>query len=401
MQTSDLLTELCKKYMLGEIQKAPRPVEGGLLHRMYHVVTNQGDYAVKLLNPDIMKRPDALRNMVNSECIAQYMAEYGAEDTAGPTAMSASGIHRSANAIPVAAALKFRGQHLLCLEYGHRELPTKATNNAAKQYAFVYPWLDARSLFAPEIRIIHCRKIGHILGQIHAAKLEPEKLPYKLEREDAKRPLYDWQGYLTLAQSQQVPWLSQYEAMLPDLCRWDQKAVDAMETVHSCQVISHRDLDPKNVLWQGEQPILIDWEAAGYVNPYQELLEVLQYWGCDGDGRYDPALCQALLQAYTQSMELREVDWAPIFACSCDGMLGWLEYTLKKSLGLEGDEAAQGPQQMLATYRDLQRYEAQAGQLWEMVTPGKPEILASPGQIYAGGGAFTEKCYCETYGKYQ
>ncbi|WP_317957411.1 phosphotransferase [Paenibacillus chitinolyticus] len=28
-------------------------------------------------------------------------------------------------------------------------------------------------------------------------------------------------------------------------------------------VISHGDLDPKNVLWDKIDPILIDWECAG------------------------------------------------------------------------------------------------------------------------------------------
>lgn len=368
MQALEILAVFCKIYSLGEIQGEPLTVEGGLLHRMYHVVTNQGNYAIKLLNPDIMRRPDALRNMVNSEHIAQCLAEYGTAGASKPITMSEPEANRLSSAIPVVAALKFQGQHLLCLEHVGNDLPTDSSVDIARQYAIVYPWLNAQSLFPPKIGIIHCRKVGHILGQIHHAEIEPEEMPYKLDKEETKRPLYDWQGYLTLAQKQQVPWLSQYETMLPDLCRWDQAAVDAMESVHSYQVISHRDLDPKNILWQGEQPYLIDWEAAGYVNPYQELLEVLNYWGCDETGRYDPALCQALLQAYTHFMDLREVDWTPIFACSCDGMLGWLEYTLKKSLGLEGDDSAQGTQQMLAAYRDLQRYETQAEQLREMVT---------------------------------
>jgi len=28
--------------------------------------------------------------------------------------------------------------------------------------------------------------------------------------------------------------------------------------------------------------LIIDWEAAGYVNPYQEFLEVVNYWTEDG-----------------------------------------------------------------------------------------------------------------------
>ena len=365
----EVLIRLCEKYALGEIQREPLPVAGGLLHRMYHVVTDGGNYAVKLLNPDIMKRPKALGNMVNSEYIAEYMGKYAMPETAGHISISEPGKCMPSDAIPAVSALKFQEKHLISIEKDNGNAPSaEACAAIPQQYAFVYPWLEARSLFAPEIGITHCRRVGHILGLMHHADIRPKEMPYKLEKEEARRSLYDWHGYLTLAREQQVPWLSEFEAMLPDLCRWDQAAVDAADAVHSCQVISHRDLDPKNILWQGDQPYLIDWEAAGYVNPCQELLEVLHYWGCDHRGIYDPDLCQALLQEYMQFMNLRGVDWAPIFACSYDSMLGWLEYTLKKSLGLEGDEKGQGLQQMLGAYDELRRYEAQASLLLGMVT---------------------------------
>ncbi len=61
---STMLSVLCEKYGLGTMQKEPLAVKGGLLHRMYRVTTDQGDYAVKLLNPDIMKRPQAMNNMI-------------------------------------------------------------------------------------------------------------------------------------------------------------------------------------------------------------------------------------------------------------------------------------------------------------------------------------------------
>ena len=348
MSIEQIIANLCGKYELGELQDSPLSVEGGLLHRMFHVITSKGNYAIKLLNPDIMRRPTAMQNMINSERIAESFD------------------HDADESMPVVAALKLQGQHLLSLKAdceGDFSMGSNVCNNT--QYAFVYPWLEARSLFAPEIGIAHCRRIGQVLGQIHHAKLQLEGL----KREEGVRPLYDWPSYLTMADKQQVPWLSKYEAMLPNLTRWDQAATEAMESVASFQVISHRDLDPKNVLWQGTEPWIIDWEAAGYINPYQELLEVLNYWGRDGEGNYSSTLCRALLQEYTQYMDLQGVDWTPIFACSYDGMLGWLEYTLKKSLGLEGDDQArmQGPKQLLAAYAELQRYDAQVETLREIL----------------------------------
>ena len=348
MQPEQIIINLCKKYLLGELQNIPLPVEGGLLHRMYHVVTDQGNYALKLLNPDIMKRPEALQNMINSERIAEAFA------------------HKAEEAIPVVAALKLQGQHLLSLQPDYDDgLPSESGRNADIVYALVYPWQEACSLFAPNIDMVHCKRIGQILGRIHHAELRLEGI----EREKAHRPLYDWQSYMAMADEQHVSWLPEYKAMLPNLTRWDRAATQAMEIVASFQVISHRDLDPKNVLWQGAEPWIIDWEAAGYINPYQELLEVLNYWGRDKDGNYSHTLCQTLLQEYAQYMDLQKADWSPVFACSYDGMLGWLEYTLKKSLCLEGDGQAhmQGPEQLLAAYAELQRYDAQTEILWEML----------------------------------
>lgn len=338
---STMLSVLCKKYGLGTMQKEPLAVKGGFLHRMYRVTTDQGDYAVKLLNPDIMKRPQAMNNMIVSERIARQLAQ-------------------EPNALPAVAALAWEERQLLSLDTADG-----LAADCALQYALVYPWLEARSLFAPEIGVSHCRQIGRMLGRIHGAGLDAGEL--ELSREETERSPYDWQGYLTLAQKQDVPWLRDYEAMLPDLTRWDLAATVAMETVSAHQVVSHRDLDPKNVLWQGEQPYLIDWEAAGVVNPCQELLEILNYWCNDENGCLDPSRCQALLAEYTRYMNLGDVDWTPVFAVSYDGMLGWLEYTLKKALGIEKDEDAQGASQMTGTYRELQRYEAQAGQLRQIL----------------------------------
>ncbi len=39
-------------------------------------------------------------------------------------------------------------------------------------------------------------------------------------------------------------------------------------------MISHTDLDRKNVIWQKNVPFIIDWEASGYINPTIELIQV-------------------------------------------------------------------------------------------------------------------------------
>lgn len=69
------LEQLCIKYDLGKLEEHPEQVNGGLLHHMFHVHTTRGEYAIKVLNPDIMKRPKALSNMIHSEIVSNLLKD--------------------------------------------------------------------------------------------------------------------------------------------------------------------------------------------------------------------------------------------------------------------------------------------------------------------------------------
>ena len=60
---------------LGTVVKEIAQVTGGLLHKMYRVTTSKGEYAIKVLNSEIMKRPVALRNTIDAEKIAAAFRE--------------------------------------------------------------------------------------------------------------------------------------------------------------------------------------------------------------------------------------------------------------------------------------------------------------------------------------
>lgn len=319
------IQRFCKKHGLGTLEKDPVIVTGGLLHKMYRVQTENGEYAVKVLNPDIMQRPEALDNMINSERIANALE----------------------NEIPLVAAKKLQGQYVIKDE---------------EFYYMVFEWLDGRSVFAPDITAYHCEQIGKILGKIHAMNIKTDGL----EKEDNTRELFAWDSFLQDAKRQKVKWYSDLEDNLERIKMWDKLVVEALQQASEYQVISHCDLDPKNVMWQGNKPYIIDWEAAGYVNPYQELVEVLNYWIVDKSGTYDREKFDALMSAYTDSMDISTADWEVILHCSFDGMLGWLEYNVKRALGIEGANSVdkkEGENQLLGTIAELKKYEERMLQL--------------------------------------
>ena len=319
------ITELCMKYALGTITEEPRPVTGGLMHKMYHVSTDQGEYAIKVLNPDIMKRPAALTNMIHAELVSNALS----------------------NVIPLVAAKTIQGKNIIEVD---------------GSFFVVFDWLDGKSVFAPDISEYHCEQIGRTLGKIHAAQI---KIDTMVENPDIRK-IYDWDLFIDKAKQCDSEVLDLLQEYLEKIIKWDRNAVYSLREISKNQVISHRDLDPKNVMWKNDAPYIIDWEAAGYVNPFQELIEVLNYWISDETGKYGKAKFDALMQAYTENNNINNVNWDVILSCSFDGMLGWLEYNLKRALGMEGsgiNDQEEGIQQTQGTIYELKKYENQIEQL--------------------------------------
>ena len=272
---------LCKNYNLGTLNREPEIVTGGLIHKMYHVSTDQGEYAIKLLNPDIMKRTDALQNTVNSEIVSNKLI----------------------NVVPLVAAKCFDGKHIIELE---------------ASFYIIFDWLEGKPIFVPNISEYHCKKIGRILGKIHAANITVDSM----EKNQNTRKEYDWNMLLEKAHQGNPECYLILQENLADIIRWDKHVVSGFSEVSQHQVISHRDLDPKNIIWKNDEPYIIDWEATGYINPFQELIEVLNYWISDETGKYIKTKFDAIMQSYTENINISNVNWDVVLDCSFDGMLG-------------------------------------------------------------------------------
>ena len=223
-------------------------------------------------------------------------------------------------------------------------------------FYMIYDWLDGASIFPPAINEEHCHKIGRILGTMHSMNLS---LP-GITKEHDDATIFPWNLYLEKAREQEVTWIAEYTEVIDSLHVWNEQSNAAKQILSKNMVISHRDLDPKNVMWSQGNPYLIDWEAAGYVNPCQELLEVLNYWTDDGCGGLEEGRFKALLQSYREYKSTEQVDWNEVLHSGYSGMLGWLDYSLKRVLGMESKEAEErklGAEQVVRTIKSLRRFE--------------------------------------------
>ncbi|MBP3618918.1 MAG: GNAT family N-acetyltransferase [Lachnospiraceae bacterium] len=303
-----LLEKLCSEYNLGELTQSPTRLTGGFTHKMYALFTTQGKYAVKLLNPFIMKRETAMSNYRTAEKFERALEQTD---------------------IPILPALTFDEKKMQCMD---------------GQYFYLYEWYDGKALKSEEITEFHCEKIGGILAKIHGLKLQNgtgtdvgaggDNREEKYEREELH---IDWDGYMEnlTEKNQELSALLRKNREL--LYESQDKGNEAIKKLPATVAICHNDMDSKNVLWNGGECRIIDLECLSYSSPIMELYELALCWSGYEVCNIDFHLFRSFIEAYEKAGGTLTTDWETVYY-SNNGRLEWLEYNIKRALGMECSE---------------------------------------------------------------
>ncbi|MCJ8010755.1 phosphotransferase [Paenibacillus sp. KQZ6P-2] len=313
---------------LGEIVETPKEISGGLLHRMFEIETSKGKIAIKVLNPQIMARPTALHNFIRSERIANI----------------------AANSLPAKPAKTIDG---------------KSIHNIDNHFYLIFDWIDGNSLKSHEVNIGHCKKIGSILADIHKTDFSQIENRNNYDNFD-NTGVTDWNSYLTKGEEINSVWVNLLQENIKQLFVWSDKAKKSSRMLAAEQVISHGDLEPKNVMWFQENPVIIDWESAGYINPMHDLVETAIYWSVNESRSNDKERFLAFISGYQKRFGILQADWRMVLEHGYLGKLDWLEYSLKRSLWIEcTDEKEQrrGTLQVADTINALIQYEEMVSEI--------------------------------------
>ena len=311
--------KICQTSFLGELVSEPKPLTGGLLHRMFAIETTQGKYAVKLLNPEIMKRPTALQNYINSEKISNFILYF----------------------VPAISAEKINEDFI---------------QRVNDQYYLVYKWLEGETLKQINIDNRHCEKIGGILADIHMTDFSSLGLTTEI---NDNNHIIDWDFYLEKGKDERLEWVGVLLENIDNLKKWNSTATEAKEVLSLNVVISHRDLDPKNVMWKLHKPVLIDWESAGFINPMHDLIETAIYWSTKETGEIEKQKFFTFIRGYKNRYGEVHSDWRRVLSNGLNGKLEWLEYSLKRSLWIEctdEEEQKMGTDQVTGTIYEIRNY---------------------------------------------
>lgn len=276
------------------IRKPPTAMDGGFLHRMYRLETDQGAYALKLLNPFIMRRETAMSNYAEAERLEALLER---------------------NGIPILPALSINGRKMQEIE---------------GQYFYLFRYYDGRALKRGETTEEHCGQMGRVLGRIHS--IDRRTTGMQLQEKEI-----DWDFYFRETEKVDRDLGKRLKAHARLIKESQEKGGRAGKKLPGILTICHNDMDCKNVLWRGKEYRIIDLECLSYSHPWIELFELALSWSGYGECEMDVRLFVSFLQGYAAGGGRLPEDWETLYDCN-NGRLEWLEYNLKRVLGIDCGE---------------------------------------------------------------
>lgn len=322
--------QLCELLDLGTPSGSLGQVRGGFHHRMWQLNSNRGSFAIKQLADDLDMRDAATVERINAtEITAREFSEHG---------------------VPALYALASDRQYLQLLD-GAGYL--------------VYPWTEAVACNKNGIEKKHALTVAAILARIHRSDIRVPEL-----REVPAIPLTAERviDLVQLARQRNVRESQLLEARLDDLLETVELQAPALSLLQQYQVVSHGDLDHKNVLWdQAGKPLLIDWESARPLNPtYELLLEALDWGGITAHFEVGPFV--TFIEAYLDAGGRIVAEEVPAVADAIQGAwVEWLLYNVGRAAGLhDANQRAVGLLQVDLSVSTLLRMEKYAPRLTEI-----------------------------------
>ena len=283
---------------LGKILPPVIPVSGGYMHRMYRVNTSGHSYAVKHLNPEIMKRSNVMENYRKAEKLERIIEDAG---------------------IPVVAAITINGQKM---------------QEVDENYFYIFHWQNGSITDWNNITPEQCRQAGAIQARIHALQ------PRFMDHTDPELSNINWAEYIAEADRQNsviAPLLKENEQLLNDA----QEALNAARlALPAIECITNEDMDPKNVMWDEGKPVMIDLECLDYGNPVSHVLQLSLQWSGITTCTLDLANTKAFFDGYLETWDNGFRNYGSVVGLAYT-WIEWLEYNITRALGQCQDEEEQ------------------------------------------------------------
>ncbi len=294
MGTEKIICELFESKGLGKVDIPITSVSGGFMHRMYKVNADGKSFAVKHLNPEIMKRPDAMDNYRRAEELEKIIEDAG---------------------IPVVAAMTIDGHKI---------------QKICGEYFYVFNWQEGSTTDWNNISCAQCMKAGEIQGRVHSIEQTTTKEVPELSG-------INWDDYAEKAKLKNSEIAAALKENKDLLYRVQDELNEARKNLPDIECIIDEDMDPKNVMWYQDKPVVIDLECLDYGNPVSSALQLSLQWAGITTCDVDTEKIKAFFKGYLSKSDNGFRAYDKVFGLAYT-WIEWLEYNINRSLGQCMDE---------------------------------------------------------------
>jgi len=171
-----------------------------------------------------------------------------------------------------------------------------------------------------------------------------------------KKNSIDWNFYLQKGKSCNAPWVNSLSENIVFIDKCYSQAIEASSQLASESIISHRNLDYRNVIWNGYTPYIIDWEESWLVNPFYDYAHTAILWAKDKNLDVYKDKFFAFSNSYKNKNKLAPKNWKTVLQTNYIEPLDWLEFSMKRSLKMNCTDPKE--QQMGTEHTEYMIYEA-------------------------------------------
>jgi aminoglycoside phosphotransferase (APT) family kinase protein len=205
---------------------------------------------------------------------------------------------------------------------------------AAGHDTLVHRWVEGQALPEAPVSAAYAFEIGEILARIHA--LDVEWVDVSLEEPTQ----LDWPELAERAVATGQPWAD-------ELVSHVETFLAIADFVETCErpgpvVLSHKDIQPWNLLARGGRPVVLDWELSGTLDLASELgstaLSIAKGPGFDD---VEPTIFRSVLDGYVAGGGTLPPSGPSWFVFMIGGWLGHTRWNILRCLA--GIEAGTGP----------------------------------------------------------
>ena len=230
-----------------------------------------------------------------------------------------------------------------------------------------FDYVNGKTLKDDEITIEHCKKIGNVLAHIHLLDykeigLQPNIVKYKR--------LYDWESYINNPNFSKMSYKNLFMKNYRKYNSIQKRANERFNATNINQTICHSDMDPKNVMWNNDNPIIIDWECAGVANPERELLEDALCWSGFLSNNFSEEKFTAIFKEYSKYRNIENIEWYDVICGNLVGRFDWIKYNLERSLGIisnDEEEMKLAENEVVKTIDEINRYLDFIGDMYDII----------------------------------